>query len=69
MKRKAVIKRVHVAAKSAGLDFDIVELTNHTGIVVGNHRSTLGRHTEDDEITVRKFYKQFETVLGEGWWK
>lgn len=69
MKRKAVIKTVRIAAHNANLTFELVELTRHTGVIVGGHRSTLGRHTEIDEITVKKFYKQFEDVLGEGWWK
>jgi len=37
--------------------------------VVGGFRSTLGRHAEVDEITVKKFFKQFEGVLGKEWWK
>jgi hypothetical protein len=40
-----------------------------TAISVGGHRSTLGRHTEVDEITVAKFYKQYESVLGKDWWR
>lgn len=69
MKRKAVIKKIKQAADEAGLPFRLTELTRHTGVTVGTHRSTLGRHNEIDEITVKKFYKQFEEVLGEGWWK
>jgi hypothetical protein len=69
MKRTAVIKRVKRAAKDAGIAYDEVELTNHTGLIVGGHRSTIGRHSEIDEITVVKFFKQFEDVLGKGWWK
>lgn len=69
MKRTQVIKTIRKAAKSAGLEFEMVELTNHTGVKVGGFRSTLARHGEIDEITVKKFFKQFEDVLGEGWWK
>ena len=69
MKRSQVIKRLRQAAKEAGLDFEVTELTRHTGISVGGHRSTLGRHTEVDEITVAKFYKQYESVLGKDWWR
>lgn len=69
MKRTAVIKTIRLAAHAKGLDFDHVELSRHTGIVVGDFRSTIGRHREIDDITVAKFYKQFEGVLGEGWWK
>jgi hypothetical protein len=69
MKRRAVIRTIRRAAREAGVDFEIVELTRHTGIRVGDHRSTLGRHAEVDEITVVLFFKQFESVLGKGWWK
>lgn len=69
MRRTDVIGKVRDAAKVADLDFGQVELTNHTGIVVGDHRSTIGRHREVDNITAVKFFKQFEVVLGEGWWK
>ena len=68
MKRRAVIKKIEAAAKERGLAFEVTELTNHTGITVGGKRSTLGRHSEVDEITARKFFKQFSEVLGEGWW-
>ncbi len=69
MKGKAVVKRLRLAAQDAGLPFQERKLTSHTGYTVGTHRSTLGRHNEVDEITVRKLYKQFEDVLGEEWWK
>ncbi len=67
MKRSQVIKRLREAARAAGLDMEVVELTRHTGIIVGGHRSTLGRHSEVDEITVVKFFKQYEDVLGKEW--
>lgn len=68
MKRTAVIKAIKQAARAQGLDFQRVELSNHTGIIVGDSPSTIGRHREIDEVTVGKFYKQFERVLGEAWW-
>ncbi|GAB3057659.1 ribonuclease PH [Sediminivirga luteola] len=51
MKRAAVIKKLKQAAKKAGKDFEVTELTNHTGIRVGSKRSTLGRHNEIGVIT------------------
>ena len=69
MKRSQVIKRLRKAAKAAGVEFEIEELTRHTGITVGGHRSTLARHAEVDEVTVAKFYAQFQDVLGRGWWR
>lgn len=69
MKRTTVIKKLRVEAKRQGKTFEIEELTNHTGIVIGGHRSTLKRHREIDEVTVRKFFDQFAEVLGKGWWR
>ncbi len=69
MKRRAVLRRLRRAAKEAGVAFELHELTNHTGVVVGGHRSTLGRHAEIDDRTARKFFDQFAPVLGKGWWR
>ena len=69
MKRRAVIKMIKTAARSQGLDFREVELTNHTGIVVGQTRSTLGRHSEIADGTAYAFFKQFESEFGKGWWR
>ena len=69
MKRTEVIKRLRKASKAAGVEFEIVELTNHTGIVVGGKRSTLGRHAEIDDVTARKFFDQYAEILGKGWWR
>jgi len=69
MKRGDVIKKVQREAKRQGRSFEVVELTNHTGLVVDGFRSTLGRHGEIPEGTARAFFKQFEVVLGKGWWR
>jgi len=69
VKRTAVLKKLKAEAKKRGLEFEIVELSNHTGVVVGGTRSTLGRHTEVDEVTVGKFFDQYAEVLGKGWWR
>jgi hypothetical protein len=69
VKRRAVLKRVKAAAQAQGLEFRETELTNHTGIVVGNTRSTLGRHSEIAEGTAYAFFRQFESELGKGWWR
>lgn len=69
MKRTAVLRRLRRAAREAGVSYDVVELTNHTGVVVGGVRSTLGRHSEIDDVTARKFFDQFAAVLGKGWWR
>ena len=69
MKRQAVLRRIKIAARKAELDYREVELTNHTGVVVGGTRSTIGRHSEIADGTARAFFKQFEQELGKGWWR
>lgn len=69
MKRTAVLKQLRRAARDAGVSYEVVELTNHTGVVVGGVRATLGRHSEIDDVTARKFFDQFAAVLGKGWWR
>lgn len=69
MKRTAVLKKLRKAAKAAGVEYREVELTNHLGVTVGSVRSTIGRHNEVAEGTVQAFYKQYEDVLGKGWWR
>lgn len=69
MKRTAVLRRLRRAARDADLSYEVVELTNHTGVVGGGVRSTLARHTEIDDVTARKFFDQYAAVLGKGWWR
>lgn len=69
MKRTAVLKKIKAAARRQGLSYEETELTNHTGITVGELRSTLGRHNEIDDVTATKFFDQLASVLGKGWWR
>jgi hypothetical protein len=69
MKRGQVLKKLKTAAKDAGLRYSEIELTNHTGVWVGDHRSTLARHNEIDDVTAGKFFDQFADQLGKGWWR
>ncbi|WP_345377050.1 ribonuclease PH [Frondihabitans cladoniiphilus] len=69
MKRRAVLTKIRIAARKSGLEFREVELTNHTGVIVGQTRSTLSRHAEIDDVTARKFFDQFTNELGRGWWR
>lgn len=69
MKRTAVLKKIKSEAKRRGVEFDTMELTNHTGIRVGDVRSTLKRHNEIDDVTAHKFFDQFAEVFGKGWWR
>ena len=69
MKRRQVLKRLRVEARSWGLGYDEYELTNHTGVKVGETMSTLSRHAEIDDLTAHKFWDQFADEFGKGWWR
>jgi hypothetical protein len=69
VKRTEVLRRLRRAARAADVPFEVVELTNHTGVIVGGRRSTPGRHAEIDDVTARRFFDQFADVLGKGWWR
>lgn len=66
MKRTAVLRRVRRAARDAGVPYEVVELTNHTGIVVGGVRSTLGRHSEIDDVTGAEVLRPVRVGAREG---
>ncbi|MDR0626324.1 MAG: hypothetical protein LBG11_03545 [Bifidobacteriaceae bacterium] len=69
MKRRQVIKRLEAVARAKGIEIRVYELSRHTGFSVGPIRSTLARHSEIDDVTARKFFAQFESALGKGWWR
>jgi hypothetical protein len=69
MKRAAVLKKIAKAAKSAGVEFSTAELTNHTGLTVGDVRTTIARHGEISEGTAEALYRQLQPALGKGWWR
>ena len=70
MKRNDVIKRIRKAAKDQGLSFDQYELTNHTGIKVGDTATTVSRSSEDmPDVFAQTIFKQLEPALGKGWWR
>ena len=64
-----MIKRIAKAAKSAGVKFSTEELKNHTGLIVGGVRTTIGRHSEISEGTAEALYRQLQPALGKGWWR
>lgn len=64
-----MIQRLKKEAKRRGLEFEVFELTNHSGIRVGACRSTLGRHSEIADVTAHAFWDQFADELGKGWWR
>lgn len=69
MKRGEIIRKIQAAAKAAGVDCTLAELTNHTGITVGTAATTVSRSTKDFGRMSDVIFKQLESVLGEGWWR
>lgn len=69
MKRRAVLKKIEAEAKRRGIQFGTEELTRHTAVKVGGTSRTLGRHSEVDDLTARKFFDQFADEFGKGWWR
>jgi hypothetical protein len=69
MRTAEVIRTIRKAAQAAGVEFELFDRTNHTGIRVGSKRTTIGRHTETSNLMAEKIYKQLEEVLGKDWWR
>ena len=70
VKRNAVLDKLRKAAKARGLDFEVFELTRHSAVRIGSTIRTLGRHSEVDDLTARKFFDQFADEFGgKGWWR
>ena len=70
MKRGQVIKKLKDEAKRQGKAFQQIELTRHTGVIVGSVRSTISRSSSEvPEGTAHAFWDQFISELGKGWWR
>jgi len=69
MKRRAVIQKLKREAHLRELDFEIIQLTKHTGVRVGKTTKTIGRHSEIPDGTAIKFFDQYSEELGKGWWR
>lgn len=55
MKRAEVLKKLRRQAKQAGLEYSEVELKNHTGVKIGNTKSTIGRQVRFQTEPPRRF--------------
>jgi hypothetical protein len=64
-----VLKRLKKQARASGLSYAEYELNNHTGVRIGGTASTLSRHAEIDDLTAKKFWDQFASEFGRGWWR
>ncbi|MCL2482600.1 MAG: ribonuclease PH [Propionibacteriaceae bacterium] len=70
MNRGDVIRKLRQAARAKGLNFQEIELTRHTAIVIGSTSRTLGRYDPIDDVTAHKFWDQYAEVFGgKGWWR
>lgn len=69
MKRRDLLRKIKAAAKEQGVAYSEQEGTRHTGVTVGNVRTTVPRHSEVVELTAQAIYKQLEPALGKGWWR
>lgn len=69
MKTVAVIRKIRKAAKKSGVEFELFERTRHSGIRVGQTRTTIGRHSETSNLMAETIYRQLEGELGKGWWR
>lgn len=69
MRTAEVIKKIRKAAGRAGVEFELFERSNHTGIRVGNKKTTVGRHRETSNLMAETIYKQLESELGKDWWR
>lgn len=69
MKRSSLLKKIRKAAKDAGLAYEATELSNHTGIKIGDTHTIVARHTEISDLMAEVICKQLEPALGKGWWR
>jgi len=69
VRRAEVIRRIRKAAKDAGVECVVVELTEHTGLVVGGVRTVVSRSSADFGRMAEEIFKQLEPALGKGWWR
>ena len=69
VKRSAVLATIKRQAQERGLDFKVIGLSRHDAVRVGRTTRTLGRHSEIDDLTARKFFDQFADEFGKGWWR
>jgi hypothetical protein len=70
MKRRDLISRIGEAAKTVGVEFELVrEGSGHSIFRCDEITLVVPRHNEIAEYTAIGIFKQAEPALGEGWWK
>lgn len=68
MKRTAVVRKIRQGAKRAGVEFEMYELTRHSGVRCGTVSTTVPRHNEIPEELATEIFKQLSPALGTRWW-
>lgn len=69
MKRGDVLGKMRKAARARGVSYTEYDLTRHTGVTVGDARTTVPRHTEIKNNMAEVIFKQVESALGKRWWR
>ncbi len=71
-KRKEVLGKIALAAKAAGVDWELVrEGAKHSVYQLGAQARPIvvGRHAEFGNRYAETVYRQCEETLGKGWWR
>jgi hypothetical protein len=68
-KRRDILNKLKAAARTAGLDFEVVEGGRDALFIIQGLRTPVGRHTEIPNRDAENIYKEAVPKLGEGWWK
>ena len=70
MKRRVLLQRVAVAARSGGLSWELVRQgSEHEVWALDGRRITIPRHREINELTAHDIMKALEEEFGRRWWE
>jgi hypothetical protein len=61
-------QKIRQGAKRAGVEFEMYELTRHSGVRCGTVSTTVPRHNEIPEELATEIFKQLSPALGMRWW-
>ncbi len=70
MKRRALIRRIHIAASVSGVACLLIRQgSRHEFWDVGGVRLSIPRHRDINEWTAEAIMRDLEGLFGEGWWR
>jgi len=69
MKRRQVLRKIHLAAQAAQMTYTERQLSRHSGVTVGSVSTTVPRHREIPDLLAETIFKQLEPALGKDWWR